>query len=335
MTRDRRRPASSGASLRRMEEPVAQPRQWTVEDHLRGKPAESVDLYHRFVALVQQCGPFGYVVAKTTITFKGSRRGFAGARPDARGLVGYLDLQRPLSDDPRISSASPYTARLFVNHFRVVSAEQLDEQFAGWVRDAYQVGQGAHLTSGAGPGTERPGPGQAWSVLIREATAEDWPRIYPFFSAIVANGRSYAFPDRLTLDQARAWWIEKPPGRTVVAVEHDAGHPGAGRILGSAKMGPNRPGRGAHIGTASFMVDPAHAGRGIGRALGEHVIAWGRAEGYHGLQFNAVVETNQAAVRLWQALGFRILATVPEAFDHAEHGLVGLHLMYLRLADPI
>ena len=50
------------------------------------------------------------------------------------------------------------------------------------------------------------------------------------------------------------------------------------------------------------------------------------------MQFNAVVETNTAAVTLWRSLGFEILATVPEAFDHRRHGLVGLHVMYQRLA---
>jgi ribosomal protein S18 acetylase RimI-like enzyme len=49
------------------------------------------------------------------------------------------------------------------------------------------------------------------------------------------------------------------------------------------------------------------------------------------MQFNAVVETNTAAVRLWQALGFDVIGTVPEAFDHREHGLVGLHVMHRRL----
>ncbi len=53
--------------------------------------------------------------------------------------------------------------------------------------------------------------------------------------------------------------------------------------------------------------------------------------GFHGIQFNAVVETNTAAVRLWQSLGFRIVGTVPEAFRHPAHGLVGLHVMYLGL----
>jgi GNAT superfamily N-acetyltransferase len=161
-------------------------------------------------------------------------------------------------------------------------------------------------------------------VIIRAATGRDWPSIHPFFQEIVAAGETYAFPEGMDLDQARPWWMEQPPGRTVVAVEGDT-------VLGSAKMGPNRPGRGAHIATASFMVDPAHRGRGVGRALGEHVLAWARAEGYHGMQFNAVVETNTAAVRLWRAIGFEILATVPEAFEHPRHGRVGLHVMYQRL----
>ena len=40
---------------------------------------------------------------------------------------------------------------------------------------------------------------------------------------------------------------------------------------------------------------------------------------------------NEPAVALWRSLGFRVIGTVPEAFAHPEHGLVGLHVMYLRL----
>ena len=159
---------------------------------------------------------------------------------------------------------------------------------------------------------------------IRAATPQDWSRIYPFWSRIVEAGETYAYPLGLGPDEARALWLERPPGRTVVAVD-------GADVLGSAKMGPNRPGRGAHIATGSFMVDPDRQGRGIGRALGGYVIDWARQGGYHGIQFNAVVETNVAAVRLWQALGFEIMTTIPEAFDSASHGLVGLHVMYQKL----
>jgi GNAT superfamily N-acetyltransferase len=118
-------------------------------------------------------------------------------------------------------------------------------------------------------------------VQIRPATDDDWPRIWPFFASIVEAGETYAYPDVTTAEDARPWWMERLPGRTVVGVD-------GSDVLGSAKMGPNRPGRGAHVATASFMVDPAHSGRGLGRALGEHVLAWARDSGYRSMQFNAV-----------------------------------------------
>jgi GNAT superfamily N-acetyltransferase len=161
-------------------------------------------------------------------------------------------------------------------------------------------------------------------MIIRVADGQDWSRIWPFFSRIVAAGETYAYPEALTRETGRPLWMEESPGQTVVAVDGDV-------LLGSAKMGPNRPGRGAHVATASFMVDPAHQGHGAGRALGRYAVDWARAAGYRSMQFNAVVETNTVAVGLWQSLGFEILATVPAAFDHPRHGLVGLHVMYQRL----
>ena len=49
------------------------------------------------------------------------------------------------------------------------------------------------------------------------------------------------------------------------------------------------------------------------------------------MQFNAVVESNGVAVRLYQALGFDVIGTVPEAFEHPTLGRVGLHVMHRRL----
>jgi len=105
------------------------------------------------------------------------------------------------------------------------------------------------------------------------------------------RGSTYAYPEHLSLEGARPLWMEQPPGHTVVAVEGDL-------VVGSAKMGPNRPGRGSHVATASFMVDPEQVGCGVGRALGEEVLEWARSAGYRSMQFNAVVETNTGAVHL-------------------------------------
>lgn len=162
-------------------------------------------------------------------------------------------------------------------------------------------------------------------MLIRPATADDWPRIWPFLHDIVAAGETYTWPRDVTEAQARELWLAPPPGRAVVAVDPD------GTVLGSAKLGPNHMGPAAHIANASFMVDPRHAGRGVGRALGEHILDLARADGYRAMQFNAVVETNTRAVALWRSLGFEVIATLPEGFQHARKGYVGLYIMYRQL----
>lgn len=159
-------------------------------------------------------------------------------------------------------------------------------------------------------------------TTIRDATPEDWAAIWPFFREIVIASETYAYDPNMDEAEGRRTWMIDPPGRTVVAT--DAG----GMVLGTASMYANRPGPGAHVASASFMVDPRHAGKGTGRALGENTIEWARENGFRAIQFNAVVETNTAAVALWRSLGFEVLTTVPEAFKHPAHGYVGLLIMH-------
>ncbi|MFI6446135.1 GNAT family N-acetyltransferase [Kitasatospora sp. NPDC050543] len=162
-------------------------------------------------------------------------------------------------------------------------------------------------------------------MLIREATPEDWPAIWPFLHDIVAAGDTFTWDRDISEDRARAMWLKEAPGRTFVAVDED------GTVLGTAEIHPNQAGPGSHVANAGFMVDPRHSGRGVARALCAHVLDQARTDGYRAMQFNAVVETNHRAVALWRSFGFEVLTTVPEAFDHAEKGLVGLHVMYRKL----
>jgi L-amino acid N-acyltransferase YncA len=162
-------------------------------------------------------------------------------------------------------------------------------------------------------------------MWIRDATPGDWPQIWPFLREIVAAGETYCWPTDTTEDAAKARWMAKPGGRVFVAVDE------VGTVVGTAELHPNQLAAGSHVANAGFMVDPAHSGKGIGRALAAHVIEAARGDGYRAMQFNAVVETNSNAVRLWQSLGFEILATVPEAFKHPSLGFVGLHVMHRTL----
>ena len=162
-------------------------------------------------------------------------------------------------------------------------------------------------------------------MLIRQATAEDWPAIWPFFHEIVAAGETFTYPLDLGREQAQEWWLLTEPNRSVVAVDE------AGTVLGTAKMNRNHMGNGAHISSASDMVAPQHSGQGVGRALCEYTVDWARTAGYRVMQFNAVVETNTHAVKLYRSLGFEIIGTLPEGFNHPAEGYVGLHIMHKQL----
>lgn len=162
-------------------------------------------------------------------------------------------------------------------------------------------------------------------MILRDATAADWPHIWPFLRRICAEGETFTYPTDITEEQGRAFWMLAPPARTVVAVDD------AGTVLGTAKMNANQMGNGRHISSASFMVDPEHSGRGAGRALCTEALRWAAEQGYAGMQFNAVVASNARAVGLYESLGFTVLGTVPGGFRHPRLGPVGLHIMYRAL----
>ncbi|MDP9094617.1 MAG: GNAT family N-acetyltransferase [Actinomycetota bacterium] len=161
-------------------------------------------------------------------------------------------------------------------------------------------------------------------MLIRDATSSDWPRIWPFLHEIVAAGDTFTYDPELGEVDAEDIWMVSAPGRVVVAAEHDD-------VVGTAKMYANQAGPGAHIASASYMVDPARHGRGVGRALVTDSLGWARAQGFQGMQFNAVAQTNIYAIRLYESLGFAVLGTVPGGFRHPVHGDVGLHVMFCPL----
>jgi L-amino acid N-acyltransferase YncA len=161
-------------------------------------------------------------------------------------------------------------------------------------------------------------------VLIRDAQPADWPGIWSIIRPIVRASETFTYDPAMTASDARDLWLVQGSSRTTVAADD-------GEVVGTATMGPNRPGPGAHVATASFMVASERSGRGIGRALVEDALDWARGQGFRAMQFNAVAESNVRAVALYRSLGFEIVGTVPEAFLHPTVGYVGLHVMHRRL----
>jgi L-amino acid N-acyltransferase YncA len=160
--------------------------------------------------------------------------------------------------------------------------------------------------------------------LLRPLEGGDWPQVHDIVVEVATAGETYAMDVPASVEETRAFWTGR---HNVVALDD------SGRVVGTSKMGPNRPAQGAHVGTASFMVGSAARGRGIGRALAEQMVEWHRSQGFRGIQFNAVVATNTSAVRLWHDLGFATIGLVPGAFRLPSGEYADLHVMYLDLTD--
>jgi GNAT superfamily N-acetyltransferase len=155
------------------------------------------------------------------------------------------------------------------------------------------------------------------NCIIREAIPEtDWLiGIWPIFREVVRAGDTLAYPPDTDEQSAREYWLLPAPARVFVAIDDTNGS-----IVGSSFVKPNQPGLGGHMANAAFMVAPGAAGHGIGRALAEHAVAWAREAKFSAMQFNFVVSTNTRAIALWKSLGFSIVGTIPQAFQHQGLG---------------
>lgn len=162
-------------------------------------------------------------------------------------------------------------------------------------------------------------------MQIRHASEDDFGAIWGMLEPVMRAGETYAFPRDASRETAHHLWMEKPD-HTFVAEED-------GVILGTYYLTANKLGPGAHVCNCGYITADMARGRGLATTMCEHSQAEARKLGFLAMQYNAVVSTNIGAVRLWQKLGFRIVGTLPKAFDHPSHGFVDAHVMYKWLGD--
>jgi hypothetical protein len=108
---------------------------YSVDAFLSGKGEHGRDLFARFVALIEQCGPFEVAPAKTRVAFMAKVR-FASVN---RVGDGYIDAHFVL---PRALRSSRFrrveqVGKLHVHHLRLDHPRDLDRQLANWLRQSY------------------------------------------------------------------------------------------------------------------------------------------------------------------------------------------------------
>lgn len=161
-------------------------------------------------------------------------------------------------------------------------------------------------------------------MLITKAHTSDWPSIWRLIEPVFRAGETYSVARDVTETEARRFWIDTPLATFVAEDE-------TGEFLGTYFIRPNQAGGGRHVANCGYVVSEKARGRGVASEMCRHSQRFAVENGFRAMQFNFVVSSNSGAVRLWQNLGFEIVGTLPQAFEHPSEGFVDAFVMYKKL----
>ena len=163
-------------------------------------------------------------------------------------------------------------------------------------------------------------------IKIREYTKEDTKEAIRIWNHIVEEWNAFPQMDCLTETTGEEFFLGQ--SYTGIAVDVDSGE-----IAGLYILHPNNVGRCVHVANASYAVASSARGLGLGRELVKDSLAQAARKGFRGLQFNVVVATNEAAIHLYEDLGFTRVGTVPGGFCNFLGGYEDMHIYYKSCVD--
>ncbi len=148
-------------------------------------------------------------------------------------------------------------------------------------------------------------------------------------NVVIVEGKTYPQKQPLSATEFSAYWLSKDAFVVRTSVVDPTHKPK--EILGAFYLKPNFPGRCSHICNAGFIVQPGLRGQGLGRFMGEAMLAIAANLGYEAVMFNLVFETNIPSITLWQSLGFEIIGRIPSAAKLENGQVVDALILYHTL----
>ncbi len=103
------------------------------------------------------------------------------------------------------------------------------------------------------------------------------------------------------------------------------------KVAGYYVLHPNHIGRCSHIANASFAISKEFRGKKLAEPLVKKSIQQAKELGFSGMQFNAVMVGNIAAIHTYQKIGFEIIGTIPKGYRLKNGKYSDMHIMYLPI----
>ena len=160
-------------------------------------------------------------------------------------------------------------------------------------------------------------------IYVEKYTEAELPALREIWNEVVREGVAFPQLEELSEDEAREFFASQD----FTAAAKDE----SGRVLGLYILHPNNVGRCGHQCNASYAVASAARGKGAGEALVRHCLETAKALGYRLLIFNAVVASNNRAIRLYERLGVERIGRVPGGFLLKDGSWSDTILFYRRL----
>ncbi|HEY5725531.1 MAG TPA: arsinothricin resistance N-acetyltransferase ArsN1 family A [Methylomirabilota bacterium] len=135
-------------------------------------------------------------------------------------------------------------------------------------------------------------------VSVRPATPDDAAAICTIYNQGIEDRVATLETELRTPEERRQWMAARGPRHPVVVATTD------GAVVGWGSLNAFNP-RPAydHVADLSVYVERAWRGRGVGKALLQHVLGLARQLGYHKMVL-ATFPYNDAGLALYQRMGF-------------------------------
>src|SRR6188768_900046 len=163
----------------------------------------------------------------------------------------------------------------------------------------------------------------AHELAIRPAVHADQTAVWQTLEPAIRAGESLTLDQDLTRASALDYWFSAR--HEVFVAEQE------GTAVGTYVLRTNEAGGGAHVANAVYVVSPSATGRGIAQAMCEHSLDHARQRGFSAIQFNFVLSSEERRLKLWQRAGFKVVGTLPKAFQHPSLGLIDAYVMSRQL----
>jgi len=160
---------------------------------------------------------------------------------------------------------------------------------------------------------------------FQKTKIDDFAEIWRIYKNVIKNGDSYL--DNLAKtdkNYAKQKWLNSSSINIIAKLDN--------KVVGFYSLRNNYKDYGSHVANGSYIVNPDFRQKGFGKKIALHSLDEARKAGYKAMQFNFVVATNIAAIKLWQSVGFKIIGTSPKSYQHQGlKKLVDNHIMHIFL----